>query len=116
HARPGSRVVVDVDVADAPGVLQSLSELHETSARAAERRIELDRDDPLPAGECGGEPGLLQLLAERDHELTLGELERRPRLPVCLDGGVDGGDLCRGRPTAASDQRCAELTRVRGEL
>ena len=66
RAHPGARrrVVVDVDEADASRLLQHARDLEQPRARAAERRIELDRDDPFVRAQCSRQAGLASLLAE----------------------------------------------------
>ena len=56
HPGAGGGVVVDVDPADAPGLLQRACDFQQPSAVAAERGIELDGDDPLPGCQRTREP------------------------------------------------------------
>ncbi len=112
----GGRVVVDVDEARLPGVLEGPGDLDHPCVAAAERRVDLDREDPLVLAEGAGELRFLSLLGDRDLHLALGEDERRARLALLLDRRGDRRDLGRGRPAAAADHAGAEVPCVRGEL
>ena len=116
HAGARRRVVVDVDESDASGLPQCTRGLDQARAVRAQRRIELDGDDPFVLAQRAGEAGLALLLAERDDELPLVELERRARLTLFLDRGADRGDLCRRRPATAADHLRAEIACMRREL
>ena len=56
-----------------------------TADEAAERRIELNRDDPFVPAERARKSRLAVFLAERDDELALVELKRGARLALLLD-------------------------------
>ena len=116
HPSARARVVVQVDEADAAGVLQRARDLDQAHHVGAERRVELRGDDPLPGPQRLLELRLALLFAERDDELALLEVERRPRRPVLVDRGADGGDLRRRRATAAADDAGPEVARMGGEL
>ncbi len=116
HPRARAGVVVHVDESDSAGVLQRLRQVDEPADVPAERRVELDGDDPLLLPERAGQPRLGLLLAERDDELALLEVQARAGLALLLDGRADGGDLGRRRPAAAADDLGPELARVGREL
>ena len=116
HACPCGGVVVDVDEADLARVLQRGRDLDQAPVGGAERRVELNRHDPLALAEGAREPGLQLLFAERDDQLALVQLERRAGLPLFVHRGLDRCDLGRGRPAAAADDLRAEVACVGGEL
>ena len=116
HSRASARVVVDVDELGGARVLERLRDFEHPGVRAAERRVELHRDDPLALAEHPGERGLGRSLLDLDRRLALPEDEWSARLAGLVDRTADRGDL-RGRgAAAAADDLRAEPARVRREL
>jgi hypothetical protein len=118
RADSGTRgcVVVDVDELDQPRALERAGDLEQPLTRASERRVELNRGDPLAGSQRAGEPRLTQRLAECDRRFGLVELQVEVTRSPRVDRAPDGGDFGRRRPAAASDHVGAEVARLRGEL
>ena len=116
HARPRARVVVHVDDIDVPGGLERPRQLEHRVRVPAARRIDLDGDDELAFAELSLKQRLALGLRRGDDDLALPHDELRARAAVLVDRVPDRRDLRRGRPAAATDDACAQLPCVRGEL
>src|SRR5207248_9756750 len=102
HPGAGGRVVVDVDEAHAFRLLERGGDLEQAGARAAERRVELDRDDELVLAERARKARLALLLAEGHDELALARLEPGPGQPPLPDRRPDRRRPRRRRSAAAA--------------
>ena len=116
HPGAGARVVVDVDELGGARVLQRLRDLEHPGVRAAERRVELHRDDPLALAEHPGELVSAGASSMVDRRLALAEDERGTRLAGLVDRTADRRDLRGRRAAAAADDLRAEPPGVRREL
>ena len=99
-----------------PEALELAGDVEQPAARAAERRVELNRDDELAFAECSREPRLALLLAEGDGDLARVVVEPGAGLALRVDRRPDRRDLGRCRAAAAADHARAEVARVGGEL
>src|SRR5205814_4512935 len=105
----GGRVVVDVDVGGEAGRLDGAGDVEQPGVVAAERRVDLDRDDPAAGAEIAAELRLLARAGDGRHgELALRDVEALGRPSLLVDRRPDRRDLIRRRPAAAADQACAE--------
>ncbi|MCZ7589957.1 MAG: hypothetical protein M5U27_14090 [Gaiella sp.] len=116
HSRAGHRVVVDVDEPGVPRRPDRARGLDEPLERAALRRVELDRHDPVALAKGAGETGLLRLRNRLQRQRGLVDLDRRTRHATGVECSPDRLDLRRRRATAAAHDPCAEADGLDGEL
>jgi hypothetical protein len=103
HARPRAGIVVDVDDVRLARLANRSRHFEQRAVVAAERWVELDRDDELFRTEQLLQLGFVLFVAVDDRQAPFVRCQWARGRTVCVDRATDRGDLGRRGSAAAAD-------------